>query len=123
MITKERILQVIEEMKVADCVWDLEDFDFTRSDWANDAWSELITRLWLDVAINDYYTNWICVWFSITIADKDGNREMFRKIIEDDFGFLVEDGADDEQVLTNITDVINSWKEQYEDIVIRYVVA
>lgn len=122
MITKEKVLQVIEEMKVAGEIWyieDFDDFDLVYCDWAITAWSELITRLWLDIVIDDNYTNWIHVWFSLRICGKDGNKETFNRVIDSDFGFTVGEN-EDEQVLADITDLVNGRQEQYEDIKRRF---
>lgn len=122
MFTKKKVKQVIEEMKVTGETWGIEnidDFDLVYCDWAITAWSELITRLWLDIVIDDNYTNWIHVWFSLRICGKDGNKETFNRVIDSDFGFTVGEN-EDEQVLADITDLVNGRQEQYEDIKRRF---
>ena len=122
MFTKKKVKQVIEEMKVTGETWGIEnidDFDLVYCDWAITAWSELITRLWLDIVIDDNYTNWIYVWFSLRLCDKDGNKETFNRIIDSDFGFTIGEKSD-EEILADITEVVNGWQEQYEDIMKRF---
>lgn len=125
MITKKKVKQVIEKMKVTGETWGIEnidDFDLVYCDWAITVWNELIARLWLDVVIDDNYTNWIHVRFSVRLSDKDGNKETFNRIIDSDFGFFV-GSKQNEEILTDITDVINGWQNQYEDIKKRFETA